>query len=143
MGCLKKRWFYETRDGLNSRVYVSNREGTTGAQTSLQWEVKPTMPTSQCGRQSSWFTSSADHLVRLEEERRRDGEAQGLGGLEVDDQLERRGLLHGQVGGRSAFEDFVHVRGGTPIQVRTVRAVGHQGSLLLVYPDGVECPSVP
>src|SRR5437879_6111943 len=36
-----------------------------------------------------------DHLVRLEKEHRGDGEAERLGGLEVDDQLELRGLLHG------------------------------------------------
>jgi hypothetical protein len=35
---------------------------------------------------------SADHLGRLEEEGRRDGQAQGLRGLQVDDQLERGGL---------------------------------------------------
>ena len=42
---------------------------------------------------------SSDHVVRLEEEGRRDGEAQGLRGLEVDDELELHGLLYGQVGG--------------------------------------------
>jgi hypothetical protein len=45
----------------------------------------------------------ADHLVGLEEERRGNGAAEGLGGLEVDDQLERRGLLHRQVGGQGSF----------------------------------------
>src|SRR5713226_1549343 len=44
-----------------------------------------------------------DHLIRPEKERWGDGEAERLGGLEVDDQLELCGLLHGQVGGRSAF----------------------------------------
>src|SRR5262249_52628836 len=42
-------------------------------------------------------TSLSDHLVRLEEERRGNREAERFGGLEVDDQLELRGLLHGQV----------------------------------------------
>ncbi len=36
-----------------------------------------------------------DHLVRLEEEGRGNGEAQGLGRLLVDHQLESRRLLHG------------------------------------------------
>jgi hypothetical protein len=35
-----------------------------------------------------------DDFVGLEEERRWDGKAQSLGGLEIDDQLELRGLLH-------------------------------------------------
>ena len=36
-----------------------------------------------------------DHLVGPLEQRRRDGEAERLGSLEVDDQLELRGLLDG------------------------------------------------
>ena len=56
------------------------------------------MPTSQCGRQSSWLTNSADHLVRLEEERGRDREAEGLRSPEVEDQLELHGLFYREVG---------------------------------------------
>jgi hypothetical protein len=51
--------------------------------------------------------SLPNHLDGLEEQGRRDGEAQGLGSLEVDDQLERHGLLDGEVARRGAFEDFV------------------------------------
>src|SRR5712691_11000273 len=36
-----------------------------------------------------------EHLVRLYQERRGERDPEGLGGLEVDDQLELRGLLHG------------------------------------------------
>ena len=39
-----------------------------------------------------------DHLVCPLKERRRDRQAEGFGGLEVDDQLELGGLLDGQVG---------------------------------------------
>jgi hypothetical protein len=46
---------------------------------------------------------SADHLGRLEEQGWRDGEAECLGGLQVDDQLERRGPLHRQVTGLVPF----------------------------------------
>src|SRR5437870_13270763 len=42
---------------------------------------------------------SADHLVRLEEYARRNREAESLGSLEVDHQLELRRLLDGEVGG--------------------------------------------
>jgi hypothetical protein len=73
-----------------------------------KWEVKPTMPTSQCGRQSSWLTSSPDHLIGLEEEGRGDGEAKGLGGLEVNDQFELMGALHRQVCRFGTFQNFVH-----------------------------------
>ena len=37
---------------------------------------------------SSWLTSSPDYLIGLKEERRGDGQAQFLRGLQVDDQLE-------------------------------------------------------
>jgi hypothetical protein len=53
--------------------------------------------------------SLLEHLVRLKEERRGDGEAEGLGRLEVDDQLARGGLLDGEVRGLGALEDLVHL----------------------------------
>src|SRR5207247_178208 len=52
--------------------------------------------------------SSFKHLVGAGEHRGRDGETQSLGGLEVDYQLELRGLLDGQVGGLGALEDPIH-----------------------------------
>jgi hypothetical protein len=51
-----------------------------------------------------------DHLIRPLQERRRNRQAEeGLGALEVDDQLELGRLLNRQVGGLGAFEDSVHV----------------------------------
>ncbi len=57
------------------------------------------------------WLSLADHLGRLEEEGWRDGQVEGLGRLEVDDELKRHGLLHRQVGRLGAFEDLVDVEG--------------------------------
>ena len=51
-------------------------------------------------------TRSSDHLVGLEEECWGNRQAESLGGLEVDDQLELERLLHGQVGRLDAFEDL-------------------------------------
>jgi hypothetical protein len=70
---------------------------------------------------SSWLISSANHLVRLEEEGRGDSEAKGFGGLEVDDQLELHWPFDGQRGGVGAFEDFVHVDGSTPKAIQHAR----------------------
>ena len=42
---------------------------------------------------ASGIAPSLDHLIRPQQQRRRDRQAEGLGGLEVDDQLELRGLL--------------------------------------------------
>src|SRR5262245_17890044 len=49
------------------------------------------------------------HLIRTQEHRLWDREAQRLRGLEVDPQLELRWLLHGKVGRLGSFEDLVHV----------------------------------
>jgi hypothetical protein len=56
---------------------------------------------------------SADHLGRLDEEGWRDRQAQGLGGLQVDDQLEGGGLLHRQVGRLGPLENLGDEGGGT------------------------------
>src|SRR2546425_3184918 len=53
-----------------------------------------------------------DHLIRLKEEDRWDGNVERLGRLEIDDQLEFRGLLHRQVARLGAFENLVHEDGG-------------------------------
>src|SRR5437867_1154937 len=80
----------------------------------------------------------ADHLIRLEEDRRRNGEPQGLSGFEVNDQLELRGLLYGQVGGLGPLEDLVHQHGATLQPFPLGRPIGEQAAsfrLLLSYPD--------
>ena len=69
----------------------------------------------------SWRSSephtgrSLDHLIRPQQERRRDRQAEGFGGLEVDDELKRRRFFDGQVTGSSALENLVHEGGGTPV----------------------------
>src|SRR6202158_3010316 len=70
---------------------------------------------------------SLDHLIRPLEERLGDRQAEGLGGLEVDDQLELRWLLDGQVGGFRALEDLVHVHGRTAEQVEVIGTVADEG----------------
>jgi hypothetical protein len=62
---------------------------------------KGTEPTLWAVRSTGLFgwarpcASLADHLVRQEQERRGDRDPERLGGLQVDDQLELRRLLHG------------------------------------------------
>jgi len=46
---------------------------------------------------------SLDHLVRPLQERRRDRQAEGLGGLEVDDEVEPIELLNRQISGVAAL----------------------------------------
>src|SRR6266542_778402 len=71
---------------------------------------------------------SLNHLVRSQQQRWRDRQAEGLGSLEVDHQLELRRLLNGEVGGLSTFEDLVHVACGTAEIVGEFRAVAHQAA---------------
>ena len=63
-----------------------------------------------------------DDLIRPREHRRRDREAKGLRSFEVDDQLEFRRLLNGQVRGLNASQNLVDVLRGAGcgfVQTRT------------------------
>jgi hypothetical protein len=66
-----------------------------------------------------------------------DGQAERLSGLQVDDQLKRGGLLHGQVGGLGAFEDLVHIDGRAAAEVARAWPVGHEAAGLHKRPDVV------
>src|SRR5207247_9675913 len=66
-----------------------------------------------------------NHLVGNSKHAWGNRQAERLGGLEVDDELELAGLLHWQIRRLGTFQYFVHITGSTPIQVRIVRSVGH------------------
>jgi hypothetical protein len=53
--------------------------------------------------------ASLDHFVGRGQQRRRDGEAEGFGGFQIDDQLETRRLFDRQIAGLCAFQDLVDV----------------------------------
>ena len=55
-------------------------------------------------------------------------EAERLGGLEVDDQLELGRRLHRQVGRLLALEDAVDVAGRAPVLVDKIRPIGDQAA---------------
>jgi len=52
-----------------------------------------------------------DHLVRQDQEGWGHRDPEDLGGLEVDDELEFRGLLYGQVGGLGPLQNLIDVCG--------------------------------
>jgi hypothetical protein len=66
---------------------------------------------------------SPNHLIRPLEERRRDRQAEGLGGLEVDDEFESCRLLHRQVGRLSAPENLVNIDGAATPELGNVDAI--------------------
>jgi hypothetical protein len=51
------------------------------------------------GREIPSWADSFNHLIRPLQDRRRDRQAERLGGLEVDDELELGGLLDRKLGG--------------------------------------------
>src|SRR5215467_3451870 len=69
-------------------------------------------------------------LVCPREQRLRDRKAKRLGGLEVDDELELRRLLHRQISRPGAFEDPIHVGGCAAHLVIEVDAIRHQPTAL-------------
>jgi len=52
---------------------------------------------------------SPTHLIRLQENTRRKTEAECFGSLQVDDQREFGGSLHGQVRRPGALQNLVHI----------------------------------
>src|SRR5262245_43997832 len=80
---------------------------------------------SRCSNQA-WMRGLLDHLVGAAQQRERNGDAERLGGLEVDDQLDLSGLLNRQLGRLLAFEDAASVEARLTIQVDKVGTVAHQ-----------------
>src|SRR5262245_18978282 len=78
---------------------------------------------------------SLDDMVRSEQQRRRDREAERLCRSEIDDQLELRGLLDRKIPGFRTPQDLVDVHRGLPHQIRPARAIGYKPSGFHVLPQ--------
>ena len=57
--------------------------------------------------------------------------------LDIDEELELRRLLHREIGGLGALQDFVHVRRDAPVAVREVRAVVHEPAGIYSFSDAM------
>jgi hypothetical protein len=73
-----------------------------------------------------------NHVIRSHQHVRWNSQADLLSCFQIDDQLELRWLLHRQIGGLGAFEDFVDVDGGASEHVGQTRSVGYEASGLSV-----------
>ena len=86
----------------------------------------PKPAASSCSKMRVQKPDLLDHFVCAGDERRRHVEAERVGGLEVDHQLEFRRQLHGQVGRPRSLEDAVNVSAGLPILGDEIDPVGQQ-----------------
>jgi hypothetical protein len=58
----------------------------------------------------------------------RSGQAERLGGLQIDDQLERRRLLHRQIGRLLPSEDSSGINAGLPNPAGDARSIADQAA---------------
>ena len=77
-------------------------------------------------RTSLRLAHSLDHLIRGDKQRVGHGEAECLGGFEVEARFVFGRRLHRQIGRLLALEDAIDIAGGTPVLVGWFRSVGDQ-----------------
>jgi hypothetical protein len=85
-----------------------------------------------CHQQSKFFAlqeSSFDHLVGAAKQRYRKGDAERLGRLHIDNQLDFRRLLYRQVGGLLAVENRCSM--GQLLRTKRHTATGKQSQVLV------------
>src|SRR5258705_11140405 len=82
-------------------------------------------------------------LIGGDEQGPRDHEAERLGGLEVDHQLELRRLPYGKLSWLGTLQNLVHIARRPPKQVVIIRRIGDQSAGLDVLAEGSRRPCRP
>jgi NitT/TauT family transport system substrate-binding protein len=87
------------------------RRSSTSTCSRSRWTSTRSTPTSSCRRRNRRDrpNRSFDHLVGALQQRLRDGQAESLGGLQVDQELELRRLLYRELAGFGTLEYLVDV----------------------------------
>jgi hypothetical protein len=119
------------------RAFGSERLHSLRVRLDVHEDLRP------CGRWSGaahmirQHPGSAEHLIHLQQQRRGKSKIACLGGLEVDDQFELDGPLHGQISGLCASEHLVHVYGQTPLPLPKAHPIGHQAPSVHIHSPAV------
>src|SRR5215813_2278999 len=116
----------EQRDEIASLIKKTRSHETTAKCVGLAKRPRSAkglpFSSSRVGRRP--VGNSLDHLVGAREQPAGNLEAERLGGLEIDDQLEFRGLLHDrQVGGLFTFENAAGVKSDLSVFLYQARSV--------------------
>ena len=80
-----------------------------------------------------------NYFIRSRQYVRRYRQADLLGGLQIDDELELDRLLHWKISWLGTFQNLVHIGSGAAIQVGNARAIAHKPAALDVFGAVVGC----
>src|SRR5260370_13374421 len=116
------------RRPMHSSRSVATRSACRSTSTGVSLNLLPLRPMRVvgCGEAHRLLK----HLIRSLQERRRDREAEGLGGLEVDHHIELGRMLDREVGRLGALQDAVHEVGRSLATRRNARSEPHEHTSL-------------
>src|SRR5262245_965660 len=81
-----------------------------------------------CSKLAAWGNALFDHLVGASEQRRGHGEAERIGGREINEEIEFGRLLDRDVSRLRSAQNLIDQVGSSAPHVSPVRSIGHQTS---------------
>ena len=126
--------YFRQRNGLNfgfgsiALLRLRPMTGVVRKRTVGHVRHVPITVLSSCSKRRPLTDASLGHLVGTSEQRRRDGEAKRLCGLEIDDKLVLGWGLYRQLGGRCASQNTIYVLGRLPKLLSKIRPIGDEAA---------------